>query len=92
MGDEVVDHVLVAEPVAAGDRVVEVVLEAVVGARDAGRAAFRRHGVAAHRHHLGDERDGQPRIVRGGGQRGAQPCAAAADHDDVSLYDLHAAW
>jgi hypothetical protein len=30
--------------------------------------------------------------VLGGGKRGAQPCAAAADHDDISPYDLHPAW
>jgi len=51
-GDEVVDDILLAQPIAAGDGVVEVVLQAVVALHDAGRAALGRHGMAAHREHL----------------------------------------
>jgi hypothetical protein len=41
--DEEVHDVLLAQPVAAGDRVVEVLLQAVVRLHDAGRPAFGSH-------------------------------------------------
>ena len=59
--DEIFDDVLLAQPVAAGDGVVEVVVEAVMVLHHAGRAAFGRDGVAAHRIDLRDQRDGQIR-------------------------------
>ena len=43
--DEIFDHVLFTEPVTAGDSVVEVVVQAVVGANDTRRAAFGHDGV-----------------------------------------------
>ena len=43
--DEIFDHVLFTEPVTAGDGVVEVVVQAVVGANDTRRAAFGHDGV-----------------------------------------------
>ena len=55
--DEGLDRVLIAQPVAAGDGVVGVLVEAVVGRIDAGGAALGRDRVAAHRVHLGDDRD-----------------------------------
>jgi hypothetical protein len=60
--DEVLDAVLVREPVAAADGVVEVQIEAVVRLGHAGRAAFRRAGVAAHRVDLRNQRNAQCRI------------------------------
>jgi len=56
LADEVVHHVLFAEPVAARDGVVEVGFQAVVGLRHRGRPALGRHGVAAHRVDLRDQR------------------------------------
>ncbi len=89
MGHEVLDHVLVAEPVAARDRVVEVFRQAVVGTHARRGAALRRHRVAAHRHDLGDERHAQAGIAFRGGNRGAQAGAAAADDHHVRLDHLH---
>ncbi len=43
--DEELDRVLVGQPVAAGDRVVEMLVEAVVRLDHAGRAALRRRTV-----------------------------------------------
>jgi UDP-N-acetylmuramoyl-L-alanyl-D-glutamate--2,6-diaminopimelate ligase len=63
---EVLDDVLVAQPVAAADGIVEVVVEAVVRADDTGRSAFRGHGVAAHGDDLRDERDTKARVTFGG--------------------------
>src|SRR6476660_9579530 len=87
--DEVLDHVLVAQPVATRYGVVEVLVEAVVLARDARGAAFGGHGVAAHRQHLGDERDAQARILLGGCDRGAQARAASAHHPDIGPGRAH---
>ena len=89
VGDEVLDHVLLAQPVAAGDGVVEMMFQAVVRLRHRGRAAFRRHRVAAHRIDLGDERDGQRRIRFGNRDRGAQARAAGADDRDIGLEYFH---
>ena len=62
---EGLDRILIAEPVAARDGVVRVLVETVVGRDGAGGAALRRDGVAAHRVHLGDHRDTQPGIRLG---------------------------
>src|SRR6185312_1637498 len=78
--DEGLDGVLVAEPVAARHRVVAVLVEAVVGGDDPGRAALGRHRVAAHRVDLGDQGDVEPGFGLGDGDGGAQP-GGAATHD-----------
>ena len=57
MGNEIVDDVLVAQPVAAGHGIVEMMFQAVVRLHHAGRSPFRRHGVAAHRIDLGHQRE-----------------------------------
>ena len=51
------DGVLIAEPVAAGNGVVGVLVERVVGFDDAGGAAFGGDGVAPHGINLGDDGD-----------------------------------
>ena len=89
--DEIFDDVLFAQPVAAGDGVVEVVVEAVMGLHHAGRAAFRRHRVAAHRIDFGDQRDGQIRGGLGGGDRGPQTGAASTENQDIGVKMLHGA-
>ena len=47
--DEILHHVLLAQPVAAGDGVVKVVFQRVIFAHHPGRAAFRRDGMTTHR-------------------------------------------
>ena len=91
MLDEIFDDVLFAQPVAAGDRVIEMVVEAVMGLHHAGRAAFRRHRVAAHRIDLRDQRDGQIRGGLGGGDRGPQAGTASTEDQDISIKMLHGA-
>ena len=80
---EGLDRILIAEPVAARDSVVRVLVETVVDRDGAGGAALGRNGVAAHRVHLGDHRDTQPGIRLGNCYRGAQPRAATANEHDV---------
>jgi hypothetical protein len=82
---ERLDGVLIAQPVAAGDRVVRVLVDAVIGANDAGRAALCGHCVAPHRVHLGDHRDAQSRVGLGDGDGGAQTGAAAANEHYVMV-------
>ena len=49
MMDEVIDDILLAKPVAAGDGVVKMVFEAIMVLCDGGGATFCGHRVAAHR-------------------------------------------
>ena len=60
IGDEVVDHVLLAQPVAAGDRVVEMVVERVVRLDRRRPARPRRQRCGCAWADLGDQSDGQP--------------------------------
>ena len=69
VGDEILDDVLLAQPVAAADGVVEMMLEAVVRQRHRRRAAFGGHGMAAHRVDLGYQGDGQRRVGLGNRDR-----------------------
>ena len=88
VGHEVLDHVLFAQPVAAPNRVVEVMLQAVVRLRDRGRAAFGRHRVAAHRIDLGNQRHRERRIRLGHRDRRAQTRAAGTDDRYIGLEDF----
>ena len=81
--DEGLDGVLVAQPVAAGDGVVGVFVEAVVRADHGRGAALGRDRVAAHRVDLGDDGDAEPGVGLGDGDGRAQPGPAAADQDHV---------
>ena len=47
--DEIFDNILLAQPVAAADSVVEVVVQVIFFLLDACRAAFGGYGMAAHR-------------------------------------------
>jgi hypothetical protein len=81
VGDEVLDHVLLAQPVAATDGVVEVILEAVASDSLTPPAAFGGDRVAAHR-------DRPSRPARSSGRGSDSPrrslraarAAAADDH------------
>src|SRR5262249_27040988 len=81
--DEGLDGILVAEPIAAGDRVVCMLFETVAGTGDSGGATLGGDGVAAHRIDLGNDRDTQPRIVFGDGDGRTQARAAPADDHDI---------
>ena len=90
MRDEVLHHVLLAQPVAAAHGVVEVVLEAVVRPRHGGRAAFGRDRVAAHRVDLGDQRHHEGGIGFCHGYRCAQAGTAGTHDRHVRLEPVHA--
>ena len=87
--DEQLDRVLVAQPVAAGDGVVEMIVQAVVVLDHAGSAALGGHRVAAHRIDLREQRDPQRRIGLDRRDRSAQAGAAGADNDDVGRDHVH---
>ena len=89
--DEQLDRVLVAEPVTAGDGVVEMVVQAVIVLDDAGGAAFGGDRVAAHRIDLGDQRQRKGRIGLGHRNSRAQSGAAGPDNRDVDFEHVHAA-
>ncbi len=87
--DEMFHDILVAEPVAAAHRVVEVHLEGVVGAFDARGAALGGTGVAAHRVDLGNQGDLQFRVGFGNRDRRTQAGPAGPDNDNISLDAFH---
>ena len=87
--DEVFDRLLIAKPVAARHRVVEVIVEAVVGAHNAGRTAFGGDRMTAHRHDLRNQRNAKLRVALVDSDGCAQACASAAYNDDIRFDDLH---
>ncbi len=89
MGDKIVDGVLLAKPIAAANRVVEMVLQAVVRLHHAGGSAFGGNGVAAHRIDLRDQRHGQRWIGFRHGNGRSQSRAPRANDRDVRLEHIH---
>ncbi|MNS91104.1 hypothetical protein D3C72_1251810 [compost metagenome] len=87
--DEVLDHVLLTQPVATGDGVVEVVFEGVVITDDACGATFGGHGVAAHRIDLGNQGDFQLRVGFCNGDCGTQATATGTDDGNIGLDNIH---
>jgi hypothetical protein len=87
--DEVLDGVLVAQPVAATDGVVEVLLQTVVGLDHTGGATLSRTSVAAHRVDLRDQRDAQLRIGLYKCNCSAQPRASGSDYGHICLDRFH---
>ena len=85
MGDEILDDVLLAQPVAAADGVVEMRVQTVMGLPTPAGPTLRADGVAAHRVDLGEQRDAQRRIGLGRGDRRPQPGAPGADDGDIGL-------
>ena len=89
--DEELDHVLLAQPVAAVNGVVEVVVERVVRPDHARRAALRRNRMAAHRQDFRNERDGEGRVRLGGCDGGPQARPARPDNQDIGIEMVHRA-
>ena len=87
--DEELDDVLLAEPVAAVHRVVEVVVERIVRLDHARRPAFRRDRVAAHGQDFRDESDRQRRVRLGGGDGGTQARSARPYDEDIGIETIH---
>src|SRR5579864_9157049 len=87
--DEGLDHVLVAEPIAARDGVVDVLLDSVVIADYTGGAAFGRDRVAAHRVDLRDHRDIELGIALGDSDSGAESGAAATNQENIVRRGFH---
>jgi hypothetical protein len=89
--DEQLDRVLIGQPVAAADRIVEVIVEAVILFHHAGRSSFRGAGVATHRIDLRQQRDLEVGVGFGDGDRRPQARSSCADDDDVRVDHLHRA-
>src|SRR6202795_883436 len=83
------DGVLIAEPVAAGDGVVGVLVERVVGFDDAGGAAFGGDGVTPHGIDLGDDGDFQVGIEFGYSYGGAEASTTTSDQENVVGRNVH---
>src|SRR5688500_17076965 len=90
--DERFDGVLIGHPVAAGDGVVGVLVEAVVLTSHTGRTAFGGDGVAAHGVDLRDDGDPESWVGLGDGDGGAQSSATTAHHEDVVRWRHGSSW
>jgi len=71
LADEILHHLLVTQPVAPADGVVEMHFKRIVSALDARCTAFCRTGVAAHRVNLRNQRHFEVRIRLGDFDRSA---------------------
>jgi hypothetical protein len=80
---ERLDRVLVAQPVAAGDGVVRVLVESVTGGDDRRGPALGRDGVAAHWVDLGHDRHAETRVGLDDGDGSTQAGPTAAHDQDV---------
>jgi hypothetical protein len=80
---EGLDGILIAEPVAASNRVERVFVEAVVGSYRTCRTPLGGDRVAPHRVHLGHDGDVESWIEFGDRDSGAQTGAAAAYQHNV---------
>jgi hypothetical protein len=87
--DEGFDGVLIAEPVAAGDGVVSVFVERVVGFDDACGAAFGGDGVAPHGIDLGGDGDFEVGIKFGYSYGGAEASTTTSDQENVVGRNVH---
>jgi len=87
--DEGFDRILIAQPVAAGDGVVGVFVETVVGFRNAGRTAFSRDGVAPHGIDLGDDSNTEFGIDLSGSDGGPKARTSAPYEKNVVRRSFH---
>jgi hypothetical protein len=77
--DEHLDGILIGHPIAAGDGVYGVVIEAVIGLDHGCGAPLGRDRVAAHRIDFGDDPHVQSRVFFADGYCGTQSRASATD-------------
>jgi hypothetical protein len=87
--DEGFDGVLIAEPIAAGNGVVGVFVERVVGFDDAGGAAFGGDSVAPHGINLGDDGDFEVGVNFGYSYGGAEASTTTSDQENVVGRNVH---
>src|SRR5215472_3569689 len=77
--DKSLHGILIAKPIAAGDRVVSMLVQAVAGLDDAGGAALSRDGVTSHRINLRNHSHAELRICLTDSNRCPQARSPAAD-------------
>src|SRR5207253_3872407 len=83
------DGILVAEPVAARDSVVSVVIQCVSRFDYRGSATLGRNGVATHRVNLGDDRYAETGASLGHSNGSSKAGPTAADQKNVVMGDVH---
>ena len=79
LADKSLYRILIAEPIAARDGVIGVIVQAVIGTHDAGRPTLGGDSMAAHGIDLGDDRDSESGIGFRDGDGGAQSGPTAAN-------------
>ena len=89
VGNEVLNDILLAQPVPAVHGVIKMIVEAVVRPRHRGGTAFRGHRVTAHRVDFGNQRNFQRRIRFRNRDRRPQSCATRAYNRHVRLENFH---
>ena len=87
--DEIIHRILIRQPVAATDRIVEVMIQTVIGFDHPRRATLGRAGVAAHRVNLGHQGNFQ-RGSRFSKRNGCtQACATSPQNGNICFYCFH---
>src|SRR5436190_2184428 len=83
------DGILVAEPIAAGDGVVSVVIQCVSRFDYSGSATLGRNCVATHRVNLGDHGHAEIGIGLGHGNGRPQAGTAPSDQKNIVIGDIY---
>ena len=83
LSHELVDGVLIAQPIATGDGVIGVLVDGVVCRDHCCSAALCRDRVAAHGIYLGDDRDAEAGVGFRDGNGGTQACSTAPNQHYV---------
>ena len=87
--NEIIDDILVAQPVPADDGVFKMLVEAIVCLRHAGGATLGGDCVAAHWIDLGDQSNRKPGVCIGRSNRSPQARATSPDDCDIGLDQVH---
>ena len=87
--NEIVDDILLAQPVASGDGVVKMVLKAIVILGNGCGPPFCSDRMAAHRIDFRNQGDFGIGVGLGGGDSGAKACPAGANYGEIGLKSVH---
>ena len=87
--DESFDHVLVAQPIGPGDRVIGMLVQAVIGFNNRGSATLRGDRVAAHRVNFRNNGNAKLRVRLAQLNRGPQSRSPAADDQNIMFVAVH---
>src|SRR5436190_402487 len=83
------DHILISQPVSAGDRILHMVFEAIILFDDPGSAALGGYRVTAHRIDFRNDRDVELRVCLSCSDCCTQSCSSTADNEHIMYNSCH---